>query len=100
MSIAHRIEHTNLKADATKDDIVKLCSEATQNNFRSVVVNQNYVRLAKSLLQNSKVKVVSVVDFPIGAGNTLNRILQAKDAVNDGADEVDIPLNISALKII
>lgn len=95
--INSRIEHTLLRPDITKEDVVRVCEEATQNKFRSIVVMPQYVRLAKSLL-NGNAKVVSVIDFPMGGSSTLNRILQAKEAISDGADEIDVPLNVSNLK--
>lgn len=97
MTINSRLESTLLRPDSTKEDVVKLCEETMQNKFRSVVVMPQYVKLAKSLL-NGAAKVVSVIDFPMGGSSTLNRILQAKEAISDGADEIDIPLNVSSLK--
>ncbi|MBI4029124.1 MAG: deoxyribose-phosphate aldolase [Candidatus Blackburnbacteria bacterium] len=95
--INEHIEHTNVKIGVGKDDVVRLCDEALKNNFRSVVVPPYHVKLAKSLI-NTHSKCVSVIDFPIGNSTALGKILQAKEAVADGADEIDIPMNVSAFR--
>ena len=92
------IDHTLLKATATKSDIIQLCKEAIQYQFHSVCVNSCYVALAKNYLKNSKVKVCCVVGFPLGAMSTQAKIAEAKQAVNDGADEIDMVLNVGFLK--
>lgn len=92
------IDHTLLKATATKKDIINLCSEAKQYNFYSVCVNSCYVALAKSELKNTKIKVCSVIGFPIGAMSTKAKVEEAKAALNDGANEIDMVINIGLLK--
>lgn len=92
------IDHTILKATATEDDIIKLCKEAKEHQFFSVCVNSGYVALAKENLQDSQVKVCSVVGFPLGAMSTDAKVFEAKNALEDGADEVDMVINIGELK--
>lgn len=91
-------DHTNLNAFATIADITKLCQEAKKYDFMSVCVNPFYVKVAKKLLEGSDVKVCTVVGFPLGAGNPQAIALEAKIAVKDGADEVDMVQNISMAK--
>ncbi|MGC1205697.1 MAG: deoxyribose-phosphate aldolase [Flavobacteriaceae bacterium] len=92
------IDHTLLKATATKNDIIKLCTEAKEYNFYSVCVNSCYVALAKSELNNTNVKVCSVIGFPLGAMSTKAKVDEAKTAINNGADEIDMVINIGLLK--
>jgi len=92
------IDHTILKATATKADIVQLCKEAITHNFFSVCVNSCYVSLAKAELKNSDVKVCSVIGFPLGAMSTKAKVEETKQALHDGADEIDMVLNIGHLK--
>jgi len=92
------IDHTILKATATKADIVQLCQEAITHNFFSVCVNSCYVSLAKAELKNSDVKVCSVIGFPLGAMSTKAKVEETKQALHDGADEIDMVLNIGHLK--
>ncbi|WP_372752460.1 deoxyribose-phosphate aldolase [Mariniflexile sp.] len=92
------IDHTILKATATKSDIIQLCEEAKQYQFFSVCVNSCYVSLAKNLLQNTDVKVCSVIGFPLGAMSTEAKVAETKQALNDGADEIDMVINIGLLK--
>lgn len=92
------IDHTILKAIATKADIVQLCQEAITHNFFSVCVNSCYVSLAKAELKNSDVKVCSVIGFPLGAMSTKAKVEETKQALHDGADEIDMVLNIGHLK--
>ncbi|MGM0596625.1 MAG: deoxyribose-phosphate aldolase [Myxococcota bacterium] len=96
--IAQMIDHTILKATARSSDILKLCEEAEQNNFYSVCVNPFYASLAAEKLQNSKVKVCVVVGFPLGASCVETKAQEAKKAVRDGAEEIDMVINIGALK--
>lgn len=98
MELNKYIDHTLLKADATKAQITKLCEEARQYNFASVCVNTCYVPLAKQLLAGSDVKVCCVVGFPLGAMDTVSKAFEAKTAVENGAQEVDMVINIGALK--
>ncbi|HAB28197.1 MAG TPA: deoxyribose-phosphate aldolase [Xanthomarina gelatinilytica] len=98
MSINQYIDHTLLKPTTTKTDIKVLCDEAKEYRFYSVCVNSYYVSLAKHLLTRSNVKVCSVVGFPLGAMNTDAKVFEAKKAVEDGADEIDMVINIGMLK--
>lgn len=96
--IANHLEHTLLKPEATVADIMKLCQEAKDAHLFGVCVNPCYVNLAKHLLSETPVKVVTVVGFPLGADLPQVKALAAKLAVEDHADEVDMVLNVSALK--
>jgi len=98
MNIAKYIDHTNLKACASKEDIIKLCEEAKKYNFYAVCVNPYRVKLAKKQLQGTNIKVATVIGFPLGATPTEVKVFEAKKALEDGADEVDMVLNIGALK--
>ena len=91
-------DHTILKADATKEDVKKVCEEAMAYSFYSVCVNSYYVPYVAELLHGSDVKICTVVGFPLGAMSTRAKALEAKIAVMDGADEVDMVINIGALK--
>lgn len=91
-------DHTILKADATKEDVKKVCEEAMAYSFCSVCVNSYYVPYVAKLLHGSDVKICTVVGFPLGAISTRAKALEAKIAVMDGADEVDMVINIGALK--
>lgn len=92
------IDHTLLKATATKSAIIQLCNEAKQYQFHAVCVNSCYVTLAKNQLKNSEVSVCCVVGFPLGAMSTQAKVAETKQALKDGADEIDIVLNIGLLK--
>jgi len=94
----HYIDHTLLKPTATKEDIIELCHEAKHYKFFSVCVNSSYVALAKKQLNDSQVKVCSVVGFPLGAMTTQAKVAETKAAINDGADEIDMVINIGLLK--
>ncbi len=92
------IEHTLLKPTATSEDIEKLCKEAIEYNFLGVCVNPVFVPFAKRLLEGSNVKLVTVVGFPLGATNTETKVFETKWVVDNGADEVDMVINIGKLK--
>jgi deoxyribose-phosphate aldolase len=96
--IAARIDHTLLKADATSDDVRDLCREAREHQFASVCINPGHVALAAELLRGSPVKVCTVVGFPLGATTTFSKVSETKEAVANGADEIDMVINIGALK--
>lgn len=96
--IAARIDHTLLKATATSDEIRELCREAREYQFASVCINPAYVPLAAELLRGSPVKVCTVVGFPLGATTTFAKAAETKEAVANGADEIDMVINIGALK--
>lgn len=98
MNIANNIDHTMLKADAGKNKILSYCEEAKENGFASVCVNTCYVKLVASELKESEVKTCCVVGFPLGAMSTEAKAYEAKKAVEDGADEVDMVINIGAVK--
>jgi deoxyribose-phosphate aldolase len=96
--LAKMIDHTNLNAFATKTDIEKLVKEAIEYGFFSVCVNPVNVKLAKELTKGSEVKVCSVVGFPLGQNTMELKIREAERAVEDGADEIDMVINIGKLK--
>ena len=96
--LAKMIDHTLLKNDATRDEVTKLCDEARKYHFASVCVNTTWVPLCKSLLANSGVMVCAVVGFPLGAMLPTAKAYEARDAVRQGASEIDMVLNIGALK--
>lgn len=98
MNYSKYIDHTNLKQDATKDAIVKLCEEAKEHDFASVCVNPGWVPLCAKLLAGSDVKVCTVIGFPLGATTSASKAFETKDAVNNGAQEVDMVINVGALK--
>ncbi len=97
MDINKYIDHTQLAADATKDKIKKLCDEAKEYDFASVCVNSCWVKYCAKELKDSSVNVCTVVGFPLGAMVTRAKAYEAKCAVEDGADEVDMVINIGAL---
>ncbi len=99
MEIAKIIDHTNLKSNATKKDIIRLCQEAKQYGFRSVCVASRWVKSAKEQLKRTDIKVVTVIDWPNGASPTKARVFQAKVAKEDGADEIDPVLGIGDFKM-
>nr|WP_274855272.1 deoxyribose-phosphate aldolase [Bacillus methanolicus] len=98
MDIAGMIDHTLLKADATKEQIRKLCEEAKEYKFASVCVNPGWVKFASEQLNGTGVNVVTVIGFPLGATTLETKVFEAKNAVENGAAEVDMVLNIGALK--
>src|SRR5574344_430391 len=92
------IEHTLLKQDASKAELTKLFDEAVEHEFLGVCVNPVNVKFAKDYLKNSNVKIVTVVGFPLGASKSEVKAFEAKTAVQDGADEVDMVINVSLIK--
>lgn len=98
MNIAKMIDHTLLKADATKEQIVTLCEEAKQYTFASVCVNPTWVKAASELLNGTEVKVCTVIGFPLGASTSATKAFETEDAIKNGATEVDMVINIGALK--
>jgi deoxyribose-phosphate aldolase len=96
--IASMIDHTLLKPDATADQIAQLCYEARKYNFASVCVNPTHVKLCAELLQGTQVKVCTVIGFPLGASAPEVKAFEAQTALKDGATEIDMVLNIGALK--
>jgi deoxyribose-phosphate aldolase len=97
--IAAMIDHTLLKPDATPDQIAQLCYEARKYGFASVCVNPSHVKLCAELLKNSDVKVCTVIGFPLGATSPDVKAFEAGDAIDDGAAEIDMVINIGALKV-
>lgn len=92
------IEHTLLKQDAKYEDFIKLFNEAKEHNFLGVCINPAYVKLAKENLKNSDVKVVTVIGFPLGANRSDVKAFETTKAVEDGADEIDMVINVTAIK--
>lgn len=98
MNLASYIDHTILKPEATKQDVLKLCEEAKQYGFASVCVNAYYTKLVADTLKDSEVKTCVVVGFPLGATFTEIKAHETELAIQNGADEVDMVINIGALK--
>jgi deoxyribose-phosphate aldolase len=98
MNVAPYIDHTILKATTVVDDIDKLCSEALQYKFAAVCVPPPFVKTAKAILQDSDVKVATVIGFPFGYSVTAAKLKEVEQVLDDGADELDVVLNISAVK--
>ena len=96
--IAAMIDHTILKADATKEEVLQICREAKQYQFATVCVNAGWVAAAAEELKGSGVGITTVVGFPLGATTTASKAAEAKFAIEDGATEVDMVLNIGLLK--
>ena len=98
MELNQYIDHTLLSATATSLDIKKLCEEALNHKFYAVCVNSCYVSTAKSFLNESNIKLAATVGFPLGASSTKAKIEEANQAVIDGADEIDMVINVGFLK--
>lgn len=98
MKINKYFDHTLLAANATEDKIIKLCNEAKEYDFMSVCINPYFIPLAKKTLEGSDVKVCTVIGFPLGQMSTASKVFEAADAVKMGADEVDMVINVAALK--
>ena len=98
MRLNKYIDHTILKATASNADVQKLCAEAIEHKFYSVCVNGCYVADAKHLLQGTDVKIAAVVGFPLGAMTTAAKVFEAKEAVENGASEIDMVINVAKLK--
>ena len=96
--LARLIDHTLLKAEATRDEVRKLCEEARRHHFASVCVNSTWVPMAKALLSGSGVMVCAVVGFPLGAMTPTAKAYEGREAVRQGASEIDMVINIGALK--
>lgn len=92
------IDHTLLAQDASEADIEKLCKEAIKYNFKSVCINPWYVKFAKNILDGSDVLVCTVVGFPLGQNTTASKVFETFDAIKNGADEIDMVINVSKLK--
>ncbi|WEG73357.1 deoxyribose-phosphate aldolase [Vagococcus intermedius] len=98
MELNRKMDHTILKADATKADVIKLIEEAKKYQFYSVCVNPTWVRLATDMLSQEPVAVCTVIGFPLGANTSAVKAFETTDAIENGADEVDMVINIGALK--
>ena len=98
MGLNKYIDNTILKATASSADVQKLCEEAIEYEFYSVCVNGCYVADAKHLLQGTDVKVAAVVGFPLGAMTTASKVFEAKEAIENGASEIDMVINVAKLK--
>lgn len=98
MKLNKYIDHTLLKPEATTEQILKLCEEAKKYDFASVCVNPCHVSYCKEVLKNTSVKVCTVIGFPLGANTSYIKAMETKEAIANGADEVDMVINIGALK--
>ncbi len=98
MLSAKLFDHTILKADATEKEVVKICTEAKEHNFMSVCVNSYYTSFVAEELKETDVKVCTVIGFPLGQMSTKAKCAETKCAVEDGADEIDMVINVGALK--
>lgn len=96
--IAGKIDHTLLRADASEEEIKILCQEAMDNSFAAVCVNPYYVELAAEILSAGKVGLATVVGFPLGASTSAVKAFETKNATENGANEIDMVINIGALK--
>ncbi|WP_219835500.1 deoxyribose-phosphate aldolase [Paenibacillus sp. R14(2021)] len=97
-ALAAYFDHTLLKPEATFSDIVKLCTEAKQNKFATVCINPYWVSEAAEQLQGTGVGITTVIGFPLGASSTFSKVAEARDAIAAGATEIDMVLNVGALK--
>ncbi|WP_313567810.1 deoxyribose-phosphate aldolase [Acetoanaerobium noterae] len=97
-NLSRYIDHTLLKADATENEIIKLCNEAKVYDFFSVCINPGFVELAAKELRESNVAVCTVIGFPLGASTPETKAFETRDAIQKGAAEVDMVINISKLK--
>lgn len=98
IELAGHIEHTNLKPQCTKQDIIKLCDDAMGHHFYGVCVPPYHVQAAKKELKKSDVKLITVVGFPLGYSTVASKVEEAKKAIISGADEIDMVMNIAAFK--
>lgn len=97
-NISSYIDHTILKPEASEKDVIKICNEALEYGFASVCINPCFVKLAYSMLKDSSVKVCTVIGFPLGANTSAVKAFEADEAIQNGAEEIDMVLNIGALK--
>lgn len=98
MDISKYIDHSLLKSTATESDIIQLCEQAIQYNFNSVCVNSSNVHLAKQVLNRTDIKICAVVGFPLGVISSDSKMFDAKNAIESGADEIDMVINLGLLK--
>lgn len=97
-NIASYIDHTLLKPESTKEQVIQLCKEAAEYEFASVCINPSYVETAAAQLKDSKVKVCTVIGFPLGASTSETKAFETTDAIEKGAEEIDMVVNIGAIK--
>ncbi len=97
-SLAAKIDHTLLKPEATREEIQRVCEEARKYRFATVCVNSAYIGLVAELLKGSSTKAIAVVGFPLGAAATATKAFEAREAIRLGAQEIDMVINIGALK--
>lgn len=97
-NLSKYIDHTLLKPEATKLEITKLCKEAKEHEFFSVCINPTYVNFAKEELKDTDVKVATVIGFPLGSTTREVKAFEAENAIKNGADELDMVINVGALK--
>jgi len=98
ISLAKMIDHTLLKPDSTKEQIIELCEEAKAYHFATVCIQPTWVPIAKTILKDSDVGITTVIGFPLGATSTFTKVVETRDAIASGATEVDMVINIGALK--
>lgn len=98
MKSSKYIDHTQLKPDATKEKIVALCREAAEYDFASVCVNPCWIPLCKELLKDTDVRVCTVIGFPLGAMTTAAKVFETENAIEEGAEEIDMVINVGMLK--
>lgn len=98
MNLASKIDHTLLKADASEKEVKKICAEAKEFGFAAVCIPPYFVRKCKLWLTDTNVKVATVVGFPLGYAHTPAKVEEARRAIDEGADEIDMVINIIALK--
>ncbi len=98
MELAKHIEHTNLKPDCTKEEIIQLCNDAITHGFYGVCIPPYFVQLAKKTIGKKAIKVITVVGFPLGYSTVGAKVEDAKKAIISGADEIDMVMNIAAFK--
>jgi deoxyribose-phosphate aldolase len=96
--LAKMIDHTNVKGDVTQNDVRKLCQEAVDYNFACAVVTATNVKLAYEMLKDTSINVCSVVGFPLGVSTPLTKAFETEEAISNGADEIDMVMNIGAIK--
>src|SRR6267154_2944695 len=97
-ALAGTLDHTLLEADVTREQIVRLCEESCFYNFAAICINPYWINLAVSLLQGTPVKIVTTIGFPLGASQTTVKRFEAAEAIRTGAQELDMVMNIGALK--
>src|SRR5246127_1638450 len=96
--LAREFDHTNLQQEATESDIALLCDEAAACGFVAVCVNPSYVQMVRDRLRKTSVKVCTVVGFPLGANTTATKLAETEEALREGADEIDVVMNVGLFK--